>query len=111
MLLSQVPEDHPGSGHGLSQPWLLKPNWEMDCDTKIRDCGQMVEQQSEARVGPIVEFANTGEREQGSLLFALTLATISAGLCKGPHPVGNCSRDQFFFVLFVGFGLREPTYS
>jgi hypothetical protein len=30
-----------------------------------RDCGQVVEQESEARVGPVVEFANTGGREQG----------------------------------------------
>jgi len=37
----------------------------MDCDTKIRDCGQTVEQESEARVGSIVEFANTGVGEQG----------------------------------------------
>jgi hypothetical protein len=29
------------------------------------DCGQVVEQESEARVGPVVEFANTGQGEQG----------------------------------------------
>jgi hypothetical protein len=29
------------------------------------ECGQMVEQESEACVGPVVEFANTGEGEQG----------------------------------------------
>jgi hypothetical protein len=30
------------------------------------NCGQVVEQESEACVGPVVEFANTGEGEQGN---------------------------------------------
>jgi hypothetical protein len=30
------------------------------------DRGEVVEEQSEARMGPVVEFANTGEREQSN---------------------------------------------
>ena len=53
------------------------------------DCGQVVEQESEARVGPIVEFANTGEREQGksplSSGSALIHGRADSGACIVPN--------------------------
>jgi hypothetical protein len=35
------------------------------------ECRQVVEQESEARVGPVVEFANTSKREQGKPPFQI----------------------------------------
>ena len=52
------------------------------------DCGQVVEQKSEARVGPVVKFVNTGEREQGKSPLcshsALMYGRADSGTCIVP---------------------------
>jgi len=60
------------------------------------DCGQVVEQESEARVGPVVEFADTGEGEQGKSPLIVRLKTA-----KGGHKVFDLAGRRGFAVFEV----------
>jgi hypothetical protein len=56
------------------------------------NCGQVVEQEGEARVGPIVKFANAGKGEQGKSPFKLSLSYKPSKQRIKPTPTLSKSR-------------------
>jgi hypothetical protein len=63
------------------------------------DCGQVVEQESEARVGPVIEFANTGEREQGKSPLSSRSALIHGRADSGAWIVPKKCVLHILFIM------------